>query len=488
MNLDFNGTTSSENSASFKIFSGSLTASRDGAGLLSLSGVASSTTRDLHGDTMQASALEDMERAANQNLTIFLNHSYAVPEDVAGSVQKARMVPRGVDQDGNPNYDLDFTIALNSENPRAVAAYKAIESGTKLGLSIGANIPKGGATRTKENTWIIEHVELMETSIVGIPANPRSWIQNAVKALTASSTSSSSTTIPIGQPSLTLDGNQYTITGTLDTGDVTFTPIENAACPECGGGKNKPKPGCDGDYHDKYSSSYFESLPDEAFVSVTLDATVLGDPTNSYIQPTRDYPHHDADGNVDVDLLLGYLSEEAPDNEHLLAHALDEGLAQEKDGEIVVDVTDASVTIIQIDTDDSDNSSSESESSDSSSQGASSSEPDTDGEVLAADVELTASASATFAEAMETLRVTTKELLSAREEIDRLVIERDAALTARRETEKRDEQLLKEMTALIDKVANAPLVRRAVAIEARREFEESLSAIYGEDVLKMMRS
>jgi HK97 family phage prohead protease len=149
-----------------------------------LSGVASSTVRDLHGDTMAQTAILDMERAANDNLTIFLNHSYNVPEDVFGSVEKATAIQRGMDGDGNPNWDLVMDILVDDDNPRAVKAHASILKGTKLGLSIGAMIPQGGAERHKETGALtINHVHLLETSVVSIPANPRSWISNAVKAL-----------------------------------------------------------------------------------------------------------------------------------------------------------------------------------------------------------------------------------------------------------------------------------------------------------------
>jgi HK97 family phage prohead protease len=150
--------------------------------------VASSTTKDLHGDVMLPSALEDMEKAANNNLTIFLNHSYNVPEDVGGSVERAQLKTRGVDQFGNPNYDLDFDIVINESNPRATQTFEAIERGVKLGLSIGAMIPDGGASRDKGNKSVtIAHVDLLETSLVGIPANPRSWVEYAAKAFNSKS-------------------------------------------------------------------------------------------------------------------------------------------------------------------------------------------------------------------------------------------------------------------------------------------------------------
>lgn len=154
-----------------------------------LSGVASSTIKDLHGDTMLPSALIDMESQAKNNLTIFLNHEYKVPEDVAGSVRDAAIEATGeVDKEtGAPLYDLRFKkISVNKRNARAVESFMAMKDGTKLGLSIGARIPEGGAIRNKKTGHLlISHVKLLETSIVGIPANPRSWIDSIAKSVKA---------------------------------------------------------------------------------------------------------------------------------------------------------------------------------------------------------------------------------------------------------------------------------------------------------------
>lgn len=150
-----------------------------------LAGVASSTIKDLHGDTMLPTALIDMEKDAQDNLTIFLNHSYAVPEDVAGSVRQASLTSSVVDEKtGAPIYDLNFErIRIDRTNDRATKSWKSMHGGTKLGLSIGAQIPEGGAVRNKKTgALLIAHVKLLETSIVGIPANPRSWIDAATKA------------------------------------------------------------------------------------------------------------------------------------------------------------------------------------------------------------------------------------------------------------------------------------------------------------------
>lgn len=168
----------------FQIFTGILKAYGSPEEGMFLSGVASSTVRDHHGDRILESGIRDMEEQANRGMTIFLNHEYRVPEDVAGSTTAAKATQRGTDSEGNPIWDLDLEISINDTNERAVQAWKAIrKKGTKLGLSIGANIPDGGWEKSEEGRYDFSHVTLLETSIVGIPANPRSWISMAMNSL-----------------------------------------------------------------------------------------------------------------------------------------------------------------------------------------------------------------------------------------------------------------------------------------------------------------
>ena len=165
----------------FKIFAPMLKASLDSDGKMRLHGIASSTVLDRQGHEIRASALSDMETSASNNMTIFLNHEYKVPEDVAGSVERASIRSHPTDP---AIRDLVLDIVINEANPRAVNAWQAIQKGTQLGLSIGAQIPEGGAHRDKKTgAFVIEHVNLMETSLVGVPANPRSWVEYAVKSL-----------------------------------------------------------------------------------------------------------------------------------------------------------------------------------------------------------------------------------------------------------------------------------------------------------------
>jgi HK97 family phage prohead protease len=144
-----------------------------------LHGVASSTVLDRHGDVITLKAMQRMEQAA-KGMTIFFNHSYNVPEDVAGTVEKSEIRQHPTDP---TIYDLVYDIVLNEANPRAINSWEAMNGGTQLGLSIGARIPEDGASRDANGVFTIDDIELLETSIVGVPASPRSWVEYAVKSL-----------------------------------------------------------------------------------------------------------------------------------------------------------------------------------------------------------------------------------------------------------------------------------------------------------------
>lgn len=165
----------------FSIFTGLLKAYEDDTGKKRFHTTASSSIKDLVGDEIEPAAIHKMAEKARGNLTIFLNHDYKVPEDVLGSTETAEVVDRGFDGDGNPVVDLDLDISLNESNPRAVSTWQAIDSGVKLGTSIGALVKS--AKKKKDGGLRISDLELLEASIVGIPANPRSWVTYAVKSL-----------------------------------------------------------------------------------------------------------------------------------------------------------------------------------------------------------------------------------------------------------------------------------------------------------------
>jgi len=177
--------------ATFKIFSGALKAyEKDGDLRKYLRCTASSSTEDLHGDRMTEECVQGMApQAKAKGMTIFLNHSYKMPEDVFGKTVDATVISRAHDANGKAIYDLDLEIQLNEANPRAVETYASIkEQGIKAGVSIGAMIEDYAFIDEDAGFWgglEIKEVNLLEASIVGIPANQRSWVVNAINALGA---------------------------------------------------------------------------------------------------------------------------------------------------------------------------------------------------------------------------------------------------------------------------------------------------------------
>jgi HK97 family phage prohead protease len=148
---------------------------------------ASSTVEDAHGDEFTPDAVEKMaSQAKGSRMSIFLNHEYRIPEDLFGTTTDAVAVKRAL---GNTEAvtDLDLSGFINEANPRARETADALEGGAKLGVSIGARIKDYRPRDEKDpmGGWIINDVELKETSIVGMPANPRTWVHYASKAIAA---------------------------------------------------------------------------------------------------------------------------------------------------------------------------------------------------------------------------------------------------------------------------------------------------------------
>lgn len=150
-----------------------------------MSCTASSTIKDDQGHEIVEAAIDKMARTAHESgMTIFLNHSYEVPEDVFGTVTAATSIARAAGMDLFK--DLDFEVLVNESNPRASQTADAIEGGAKLGVSIGALVreyePLNNKRGFSDGGRILD-LDLKEASIVGLPANPRSWVHYATKAI-----------------------------------------------------------------------------------------------------------------------------------------------------------------------------------------------------------------------------------------------------------------------------------------------------------------
>lgn len=178
----------------FKIFTGAMEIASDGSPARDpvVRMVGSSTEEDLHGDFMRQTALEDMTRV-DPNLLIWLNHSYDLPEDLFGALVETPRIQRAI----KGISDLHLAVEVETSNPRAMQTYGFIQrKSRRLGCSVGCQvlefaIPGVDPEDEEEMFWSmlmgapieIIHVKTVEWSIVGIPANQRSWVENAINGL-----------------------------------------------------------------------------------------------------------------------------------------------------------------------------------------------------------------------------------------------------------------------------------------------------------------
>lgn len=169
----------------------------DGKEVKFLGGSASSNAKDLYGDVISPAGqvemltklrhLADEMKDQNSGLTGWLNHSYKIPEDTLGAFVDASLATRtgdGVDGEKGVEYiDLDIECRVTDTNPRAVAAWEQVKDGIRHGWSIGAiftDCEWASNDPDSPDYWslLVNGVNLLEISLVGIPANQRAWCKN----------------------------------------------------------------------------------------------------------------------------------------------------------------------------------------------------------------------------------------------------------------------------------------------------------------------
>jgi HK97 family phage prohead protease len=170
-------------------------ADSDGVVRKYIGGTASSTMEDLKESIIMPEAqqmmLDKLHSVATRmndvqgGMTAWLNHDYNIPEDCLGAFTAAALTTRI--EDGKKYIDLDIECRLTESNPRAAAAYAQVEDGIRHGWSIGAyftDIKWASDDPDDENFWkmLVMGVELLEISLVGIPANQRAWVRDAESA------------------------------------------------------------------------------------------------------------------------------------------------------------------------------------------------------------------------------------------------------------------------------------------------------------------
>ena len=141
----------------------------------------SSTIFDLQNDCMMLSALHSMQDV-DPNMTLFLNHSYNLPDDVFA---KLHHLPE-IAVDGSIA-DLWLTAEVILRNPPAERTYQMIvQDQVRMGCSIGCVVLEWSFA-DPDDEWnspiLIHKVQTLEFSVVGIPANQRSWVECGIEGL-----------------------------------------------------------------------------------------------------------------------------------------------------------------------------------------------------------------------------------------------------------------------------------------------------------------
>ncbi len=160
-------------------------------------GTASSTLKDLKGSVISAKAqvqmlekLRDLaSRMASENsgMTAWLSHNYLIPEDCLGAFTDASLTTRDEGDESYIDLDIECRLVDFASNPRAEAAYKQIKDGIRHGWSIGAyftDIEWLSDDPKSDDFYVykVNALDLLEISLVGIPANQRAWVRDAASA------------------------------------------------------------------------------------------------------------------------------------------------------------------------------------------------------------------------------------------------------------------------------------------------------------------
>jgi hypothetical protein len=280
----------------FKVFTGPMqayTASVGGVERKFIKTTASSTVTDRKGHEFDAKALQKMGQTA-QGMTIFLNHEYQVPEDLFGTVSDAIAKHNGFDSDQQAIWDLDLDVMVNEANPRAVQAWEAYQGGVRMGVSVGVIVKEWEKSKKNAEIMKILDVDFLEASIVGIPANPRTWVAGAVKSITAFSAAQADGTIE------TLELLEANATTKADDTE-TPPPADDEEAEDTEGAE-----AVDPDNDDSLAGQEVaKSATDDANTDAAEDVEESTDPEASASGATQDAPGDEAESQPEASVSAG---------------------------------------------------------------------------------------------------------------------------------------------------------------------------------------
>lgn len=138
-------------------------------------GVASDDQIDRQGERFSTRAVQRMVETAKQNLTLFGDHNHSW-ENTLGHIVDAKF--------NNGAFEVICQLESEEAQPKIKQLWAKLKSKTRLAFSIGGRVLKVIAEEVNGQTVrVLDDLELLEISVVGIPANPRTWLEAIVKSL-----------------------------------------------------------------------------------------------------------------------------------------------------------------------------------------------------------------------------------------------------------------------------------------------------------------
>lgn len=136
----------------------------DGKKSYFVQGIGSTINKDRQGERLSEKALLRLEEIATKNrIPVFSQHEHSW-ENTLGYIDKSQ-VQKG-------EWVVDIALEDPEYNEKTLKLIKKKQHGTPIGLSIGGRVLKDYIDKDNDSmTRVIDDLELLELSIVGIPAN-----------------------------------------------------------------------------------------------------------------------------------------------------------------------------------------------------------------------------------------------------------------------------------------------------------------------------
>ena len=144
-----------------------------------IKGIASTTTTDRDNEIVSQTCLKGMENQINnKKLPIFGNHNHDWENMIAFT---------NIASSDEKQLEMEILTAYAETHPKVLQLIGDLDAGLPLGLSIGGKVKNSHDFKKGSDLRILDEVELYETSIVGIGANPDAFLSlpdQIVKSMT----------------------------------------------------------------------------------------------------------------------------------------------------------------------------------------------------------------------------------------------------------------------------------------------------------------